>query len=199
MVEWLWSSTQRHTDGFVFLKAIRNCFCNLGMHYDPVTCCGFVGQMRVYILSRILRLNSQNWCVSRENIRKCSLVTHLGRFSNNPRLPLYLRPILSPTPSDTMGSSTLKWGATLDEHYHPSCVRMFGVMVHSVTSNSQVWVIYHHQKVFPTHTMCLTCSTLSRKFYRLVPAPGEYVPLGFLFYALFWNVRITSAPFMAYN
>lgn len=128
MVEWLWSSTQRHTDGFAFLRAIHNCFCNLVMHYDPITYCGFVGQMRVYVLSRILRLNSEKyWRVRRENIRKYSLGTHFGWFPNNPHLPLYLRPILSPTPSDTVVSSTLKWGITLREHYHPECIRMFGL------------------------------------------------------------------------
>ena len=84
-----------------------------------------------------------------------------------------------------MVSSMLKWRVTLDEHYHQNvCVRMFwGYSM--VTSNPQVWVIYHQPNVFPTHTTCpiWLAGTLLHTVTEVLPSCNcttGYVLLDFL-------------------
>lgn len=79
----------------------------------------------------------------------------------------------------------LKWRVTLDEHYHQNvCVRMFwGYSM--VTSNPQVWVIYHQPNVFPTHTTCpiWLAGTLLHTVTEVLPSCNcttGYVLLDFL-------------------
>lgn len=125
MVRGLWTSVQRHTDGFALLKAIRNWFCNMEKHNDSMAYFGFIVHVRVHILSKISRLNSEKYCcVSRKNmIRKFYTVKHLGKISDNLYHPLSLRPI----PADAMVSSTIKWEITLHDYYYPMWIRCSGL------------------------------------------------------------------------
>lgn len=152
MVRGLGTSMQRHTDGFVLLKSIRNWFCNMEKHHDPMAYFGFIVHMRMHILTKISRLNSEKYCcVSRKNmIRKFCTVKHLDRISNNLYHPLSLRPILP----DARVSSTIKWEATLYDYYYPMWIRCSGLCCGN--KQPQIWVIYH-QNVFLTHVACLRC------------------------------------------
>lgn len=116
---------QRHTDGFVLLKAIHNCFCNTEKPDDLMTYGGFIGHVRVRVHSKISRLNSEKYCcVSRKNmIRKRCTINCLDRISNSLHPVLYLRPFSS----DTRVSSTVKWEAFLHDCYYPVWIRCSGL------------------------------------------------------------------------
>lgn len=142
MVQGLWTGVQRHTEGFVLLKAIHNCFGNTEKHNDPMAYFGFIGHVRVRILSKISRLNSEKYCcVSRKNmIRKFCTVKHLGRIGNNLHRPLSLRPI----PSDARVSSTIKGEVTLHDCYYPMWLGVLGyaVVISNPKSESFITKMY---------------------------------------------------------